>query len=171
LSNFNSACPHPVQVCQTKFKLKAVEPHLCMPSLQPSSRLLNPAQSCQTLPLPLHAYTQFKDVEPHLCITTPSSRLWNPTSACPHPVQGCRTPLQHAHTQFKAVEPILCYPHQFQGSRTPLLHAHTQFKAVESLQCMPTPISRLQGYTPPPLHEVGGLQTCLVIRRDVAVAL
>jgi hypothetical protein len=47
---------------------------------------------------------------------TPSSRLSNSTSACPHPVQGCQI-------QLKAVEPCLC----MQGP----LHPHTLFKAGE----------------------------------------
>ena len=51
--------------------MHVVEPHLHMPT--PSSRLSNPSstcphpvQGCRTPPL--HAHTQFKAVEPHLCM-------------------------------------------------------------------------------------------------------
>ncbi len=115
--NPNSACPHPVQgpPLHAHTQFKAVHPNPFMPT--PSSRLLNPNSACPH-PVqgyrtpPLHAHTQFKAVEPHLCMVqggrtpslaanpnlfmpTPSSRLSNPTSACPHPVQGCQTPPLH----------------------------------------------------------------------------
>ncbi len=113
-----SACPHPVQGCRTPplhahTQFKAVYCHLCLPI--PSSRLSNfacqhhPVQGCPPQSLyvptpqfrrtpPLHAHTQFKAVEPHLCMPTPSSR-----SACQHPVQGCPPQSLYAHTQFKIV--------------------------------------------------------------------
>ena len=169
---------------------KIQKPHFAPPH-KPECRNCSYA-CCRTPPLhahtqcqtqPLHAHTQFnavkpnlcmfKAVEPHLCMPIPSSRLSNPASACPHPVQGSLIPPLHASTQFKphlcmptpSVKPNLCMPtpssrlsnpasacpHPVQGSLIPPLHASTQFKphlcmptpSVKPNLCMPTPSSRL----------------------------
>jgi hypothetical protein len=95
--------------------------------------------------------------KPLLCMSTPSSRLSNPTSACPHPVQGCRTLLRMPtpssrhlnpssacppHTQFNASSacthplsnPTSTCSHPVQCYRTP--------QAVKPHLCKPTPSSR-----------------------------
>ena len=143
-----TACPHPVQDCQTPplhvhTQFKTVRLHHCMST--PSSRLSDtatacphPVQDCQTPPL--HVHTQFKTV-----------------TACPHPVQDCQTPPLHVHTQFKTVRLHHCMstpssglsdtttacPHPVQDCQTPPLHVHTQFRTVRHHHCMSTPSSRL----------------------------
>jgi hypothetical protein len=96
-------------------------------------------------------------------LPTPSLRLSNPTSACPHPVRGCRTPHLHAHTQFKADLSHLCMRARssrqlnFTHTLFKYVHpAHTQFEAVEPHLCMPTLCTRLSNPTSPCPHPVRG---------------
>ena len=73
---------------------KIQNPHFAPPH-KPECR--NCSYACCRTPPP-HAHTQFKAVEPHLCMPAPSLNptsacphpVSNPTSACPHPVQGCQ---------------------------------------------------------------------------------
>ena len=98
----------------------------------------------------LHAHTQFKTVEPDICMHTqfktvePDICMHTPcqtrsTSSCTHPVQDSRTRHLHACTLFKTFEPnILMHTlssrlsnptsactHPVQDCRTRHLHAHT----------------------------------------------
>ncbi len=126
-----------------------------------------PSSDCRTLPLatcphpvrdsqqnPLCMPTPSSTVKLHLCMSmpssalsnspTPSSRLSNLLSECPHPVRDCQTLSLHAHTQFETVELPLCMPtpsthltHPVRDCQTPSLHVHmcTQFDTVELILC------------------------------------